>query len=129
MLHMRWCLNMPCLSSLYSAVSRTLLIYTLFSFLVFLLCSFSLLNYHCSIAPINMRHPQHDQIWQCCNYAIYFIVAWSTTRTNMEVLVSFPVFSVVVCAWSTSQKLRGRPASVGLAQARSNHNTTRMIKN
>ena len=38
----------------------------------------------------------------------------------MEVLVSFPFFSVVICAWSMTQKLHGRPASVGLAQARPN---------
>ena len=36
-------------------------------------------------------------------------------------MVSFPVFSVVVCAWSMTRNLHGRLASVGLAQARPNH--------
>ena len=35
-------------------------------------------------------------------------------------VVSFLVFSVVVCAWSTRRNLRGRLASVGLAQAHLN---------
>ena len=35
-------------------------------------------------------------------------------------MVNFPGFSVVVCAWSTTRNLRGRLASVGLAQARPN---------
>ena len=39
-------------------------------------------------------------------------------------MVSFLVLSVVVCAWSTTPKLRGRPASVGLAQACPNNNKT-----
>ena len=103
-LHICWRLNMPCLSSLWSAVSRSL-VYTLFSFLVFLLCSFSLLNYHCSITPINMRHLRHNQIWQCCTlrrifhrgmvdntnkygsaviYTVYFTVAWLTIQINRE---------------------------------------------
>ena len=42
-------------------------------------------------------------------------------------MVSFPVFSVVVCAWLTTLNLRGRLASVGLAQARPN-NTQLFIK-
>ena len=50
-------------------------------------------------------------------------MAWSMTQTNMEVLVSFPFFSVVVCAWLTTRKLHGRLASVGLAQARLNYIT------
>ena len=36
-------------------------------------------------------------------------------------VVSFPVFSVVVCAWSMTRNLRGQLASVGLAHARPNH--------
>ena len=34
--------------------------------------------------------------------------------------VSFPISFVVVCAWSMTRNLRGRLASVGLAQARPN---------
>jgi len=44
---------------------------------------------------------------------VYFTTAWKP-------MVSFPVLSVVVCAWSTTPKLCGRPASVGLAQAHPN---------
>ena len=35
-------------------------------------------------------------------------MAWSTTQGTGE----FSIFSVVVCAWLTTQKLRGRLASV-----------------
>ena len=42
-------------------------------------------------------------------------------------MVSFPVLSVVVCAWSTTPKLRGRPASVGLAQAHPNYTATSSV--
>ena len=41
-------------------------------------------------------------------------MAWSTTQ-------GFLFFSVVVCAWSMTQNLRGRLASVGLAQAHPNN--------
>ena len=43
------------------------------------------------------------------------------TQTNMEVLVSFLVFPVIVCAWLTTRKMCGRLASVGLAQACPNY--------
>ena len=36
-------------------------------------------------------------------------------------MVNFPLFSVIVCAWSKTQNLYGRPASVGVAQARPNN--------
>ena len=45
-------------------------------------------------------------------YAVYFTVSWLTTQTNIEVLVSFLDFTVVVCAWSTTRKFRGQLASV-----------------
>ena len=54
------------------------------------------------------------QIRKCSNLHCVF-------HRGMEILmVSFPVLSVVACSWSTTPKLRGQPASVGLAQARPN---------
>ena len=36
-------------------------------------------------------------------------------------MVSFPLFSVIVCAWSMTQNLRGQSASVELTQAHPNY--------
>ena len=56
-------------------------------------------------------------------YAVYFTVIWSMSWTNMEMPVSFLVTSVVVCVWSMTRKLCGRPASVGFIQACPNNGT------
>ena len=57
-------------------------------------------------------------------YAVY-ISPWHGRRhkTNKEVMIDdseFSVFSVVVCAWSTTRKLGRQLASVGLTQASPN---------
>ena len=54
-------------------------------------------------------------------YAVISLWHGRLHKTNMEVLVSFQFYSVVVvCAWSTTQKMCWRLTSVGLAQAHPN---------
>ena len=55
------------------------------------------------------------QIRKSCNLRCVF------HRGMIKMMVSFPVFSVVVCAWSKTRQLCGRLASVGLAQAHPNN--------
>ena len=50
-------------------------------------------------------------------YAVYFTVAWLTTRNKYGSSGEFSVFSVVVCAWSTTRNMCWRFASLGFAQA------------
>ena len=60
------------------------------------------------------------QIWKCCNwstaqnkygsaviYAVYFTVAWSTMQNKYGSAGEFLVFSVIVCAWSTTRRCVG----------------------
>ena len=42
-------------------------------------------------------------------YAVYFIVAWLMTKNKYASVGEFSVFSVVVCAWSTTRKVRWLP--------------------
>ena len=41
--------------------------------------------------------------------------------------MSYPLFSVIVCAWSTTRKLSERPASVRLAQAHPNKRSSERV--
>ena len=38
------------------------------------------------------HEPLHEHIWKCCNHAVTFIVSSTITRTNMEAVVSSPIF-------------------------------------
>jgi len=79
-------------------------------------CNWKCCNLHPFISPWHGR--RHEQIWKCCNLRRLF---HRSMGRRHEQIWKCSGFSVVVCAWSTTRKLRRRLASVGLAQARPNY--------
>ena len=79
-------------------------------------CNWKCCNLHPFISPWHGR--RHEQIWKCCNLLLLF---HRGMVDNASKYGSVPVFSVVVCARSTTWKLRRWLTNVGLAQARPNN--------